>query len=630
MNITNITAAATIDGVKCCKIWHKPDGVISGLHFVYSALAFLLAALFFCILSVEHKIVEFIQNEKAGGSIGFWCPPFMCIFIGIDTLIVGLGTYDYQSTCCLIGEGVLHARYVVRSIIHPLVLISTFEQTYLTFKRRSANFCCIKFDDGHRKKSTRLRSKIARASAWIYGLGMLTWTLITNISLIYEPVEPSKMRRFTTKSLNVKDPWSVDVLELSIFLIFLFYLSFEIWRYGTTLAFQINTTYCNKWSFMFGATTLILVSYLLPAAQSIYFADLSLVIFLVANFKIELMILEDLRRARALQKNFDLKGEELRRKSELEWSLKLQAEEEEEDEENGLLDVQNPMLANEKNEDIDEEGEDITLEMTNSNSSAFETPQAKTSISELDITTSPDGDDVVADVNDIGIMLDDATADNDISKDDSNNNAKEKEEEEVIVDNGNSNNNVNEKEETIIVTVDAHNSETKTVTKQSLVDDRSRTGFAIGDRVNVFGKVDSKLYPATVYNIGESQVELRWDDGDASNRLHAFDVPKLITTTKIETTKEEDTMTLEKEPKKETKSEEPKKDESEVTTDDNTTETPIGTPAMKTKTNPNFPGPLKKDGTPDMRYKANKDHVKQTSPDSNGKKSVLNSVNSSV
>ena len=83
MNITNITAAATIDGVKCCKIWHKPDGVISGLHFVYSALAFLLAALFFCILSVEHKIVEFIQNEKAGGSIGFWCPPFMCIFIGI-------------------------------------------------------------------------------------------------------------------------------------------------------------------------------------------------------------------------------------------------------------------------------------------------------------------------------------------------------------------------------------------------------------------------------------------------------------------------------------------------------------------------------------------------------------------
>ena len=35
--------------------------------------------------------------------------------------------------------------------------------------------------------------------------------------------------------------------------------------------------------------------------------------------------------------------------------------------------------------------------------------------------------------------------------------------------------------ETIIVKVDAHIGETKT-TKQSLLDDRSRTGFAIGDR----------------------------------------------------------------------------------------------------------------------------------------------------
>ena len=131
---------------------------------------------------------------------------------------------------------------------------------------------------------------------------MLTWTLITNISLIYEPVEPSKMRRFTTKSLNVPDPWSVDVLELSLFLIFLFYLSFEIWRYGTVLAYQMTSTCCNKWCVMFVATLLILVSYLLPVAQSIYFADLSLVIFLFANFRVELMILEDLRIARALQK----------------------------------------------------------------------------------------------------------------------------------------------------------------------------------------------------------------------------------------------------------------------------------------------------------------------------------------
>ena len=89
-----------------------------------------------------------------------------------------------------------------------------------------------------------------------------------------------------------------------------------------------------------------------------------------------------------------------------------------------------------------------------------------------------------------------------------------------------------EAEGSIIVTVDAHAAETKSVTKKSLADDRSRTGFAIGDRVNVLGTMDDKLYPATVYNVGESKVELRWDDGDVSNRFHAFDVPKLITTNK--------------------------------------------------------------------------------------------------
>ena len=83
--------------------------------------------------------------------------------------------------------------------------------------------------------------------------------------------------------------------------------------------------------------------------------------------------------------------------------------------------------------------------------------------------------------------------------------------------------------ETIIVKVDAHNGETKNVTKQSLLDDRSRTGFAIGDRVNVLGKSDNKLYSGIIYDVLESQVELRWDDGDEGNRFHPFDVPKLMT-----------------------------------------------------------------------------------------------------
>ena len=30
------------------------------------------------------------------------------------------------------------------------------------------------------------------------------------------------------------------------------------------------------------------------------------------------------------------------------------------------------------------------------------------------------------------------------------------------------------------------------------------------------------------YSVNESDLEVRWDDGDTSNRLHPFDVPTLV------------------------------------------------------------------------------------------------------
>ena len=81
MNASNASSAVAV--VECCKIWPTPDGVISGCT-LFTQLQLLLAALFFLTLSVQHKIVEFIQDEKLGFD-WVWCPPFMCIFIGVDT-----------------------------------------------------------------------------------------------------------------------------------------------------------------------------------------------------------------------------------------------------------------------------------------------------------------------------------------------------------------------------------------------------------------------------------------------------------------------------------------------------------------------------------------------------------------
>ena len=147
------------------------------------------------------------------------------------------------------------------------------------------------------------------------------------------------------------------------------------------LAYQMTSTCCNKWCVMFVATLLILVSYLLPVAQSIYFADLSLVIFLFANFRVELMILEDLRIARALQKNFDLKGEEMRRQSEVDFALSILDADEDGNE---AVVATNPMLQDKPSSADDDVGssrkEENGVEMVpaiQARSSSFETPQSK-------------------------------------------------------------------------------------------------------------------------------------------------------------------------------------------------------------------------------------------------------------
>ena len=51
---------------------------------------------------------------------------------------------------------------------------------------------------------------------------------------------------------------------------------------------------------------------------------------------------------------------------------------------------------------------------------------------------------------------------------------------------------------TTSVIVDKHNGETKIVTQQSLLDDRTRTGFSVGDSVTIHDKDGDKLWSATI------------------------------------------------------------------------------------------------------------------------------------
>lgn len=65
---------------------------------------------------------------------------------------------------------------------------------------------------------------------------------------------------------------------------------------------------------------------------------------------------------------------------------------------------------------------------------------------------------------------------------------------------------------------------TKTLTRQSLVNDRARTGYCVGDRVNAYWEASGTRtrYPCTVFAVNDNDLTIHWDDGSSSQQTHPF------------------------------------------------------------------------------------------------------------
>lgn len=65
---------------------------------------------------------------------------------------------------------------------------------------------------------------------------------------------------------------------------------------------------------------------------------------------------------------------------------------------------------------------------------------------------------------------------------------------------------------------------TKTLTRQSLVNDRDRTGYCVGDRVNAYWEASGTRtrYPCTVFAVNDNDLTIHWDDGSSSQQTHPF------------------------------------------------------------------------------------------------------------
>ena len=128
----------------------------------------------------------------------------------------GLSTFPVQSSdtytakhigCeCLASVGLQHTQYILHSFVVPLILIVAFEQSYVIHKRKTAKFCCIGFDRGHRLKAKNFQ-------VWFIAGGLAIFNVVMNAMIVMgSQLDLRKQQRFTYKSL-IENPQAGDLVE---------------------------------------------------------------------------------------------------------------------------------------------------------------------------------------------------------------------------------------------------------------------------------------------------------------------------------------------------------------------------------------------------------------------------------
>ena len=138
----------------------------------------------------------------------------------------------------------------------PLQLLTCFELAYVVRKKRSSNFFCMTFDQGHRKKEGNCSSGI-RYSVWVAAFLLVFVSTIGNAQYILAPSAAAftGTARFSVKSLTPDrfgDGFTlsdfVDVVPEALGMVFTLYIGASLWRYGSVHSMDVSASIINRWA----------------------------------------------------------------------------------------------------------------------------------------------------------------------------------------------------------------------------------------------------------------------------------------------------------------------------------------------------------------------------------------------
>ena len=200
---------------------------VAAIHFAAGGLALLCAIGFILNVTLSKKVMLAMGSKQPTDKISFFVAPLLCCIFCFCSLVHGLSTFPVQSSdtytakhigCeCLASVGLQHTQYILHSFVVPLILIVAFEQSYVIHKRKTAKFCCIGFDRGHRLKAKNFQvqvlSMVLRSSMWFIAGGLAIFNVVMNAMIVMgSQLDLRKQQRFTYKSL-IENPQAGDLVE---------------------------------------------------------------------------------------------------------------------------------------------------------------------------------------------------------------------------------------------------------------------------------------------------------------------------------------------------------------------------------------------------------------------------------
>ena len=233
---------------------HVSDGYKAGFA-IFAAVTFLCA----CVtIDMSLKRAHYKENKI----IKYLFPLALFILTYINLVMIFGSVIPHDGAIAI-------SIFVLQPIVVPILLLLTFERTYVLHKRRSVNFCGIQFDEGRRLK-INFKDWLLRNLVRIISGSLIAISVVANFAIVgegnvadgHEALSVGWQYVFNTE-ISSKDTIAQSVrafmslIPVSILVLANIYFAFVMWLYGSYRSMIIHSTYLNPWiSLLFGTLTL--------------------------------------------------------------------------------------------------------------------------------------------------------------------------------------------------------------------------------------------------------------------------------------------------------------------------------------------------------------------------------------